>query len=285
MYIFSLDIGSTNIKAIILEIKNDGKEEKINLIGKVRKKNTDFALFISELFDEYSIKKELVENIIVTGTGASFIDDTYEGIKIIKVDEFDAIGYGGLLLSNINEAIVVSIGTGTTVIRSNLYKNERLTGTGLGGGTFVGLSNAILQNRLVNDNVKTFNELIEMAKLGNRKNADLLIGDISKSAIGDMSFDITAANFAGTNKTFSENDLIASVANMIIENISLIVKGVNRELPVIYIGTFVSDEYIMNRFKELSEYIGNNVVFTNDAAFAISIGAWEYYLLKLRNEF
>lgn len=285
MYIFSLDIGSTNIKAIILEIKNDGKEEKINLIGKVRKKNTDFALFISELFDEYSIKKELVENIIVTGTGASFLDDTYEGIKIIKVDEFDAIGYGGLLLSNINEAIVVSIGTGTTVIRSNLYKNERLTGTGLGGGTFVGLSNAILQNRLVNDNVKTFNELIEMAKLGNRKNADLLIGDISKSAIGDMSFDITAANFAGTNKTFSENDLIASVANMIIENISLIVKGVNRELPVIYIGTFVSDEYIMNRFKELSEYIGNNVVFTNDAAFAISIGAWEYYLLKLRNEF
>ena len=285
MYIFSLDIGSTNIKAIILEIKNDGKEEKINLIGKVRKKNTDFALFISELFDEYSIKKELVENIIVTGTGASFLDDTYEGIKIIKVDEFDAIGYGGLLLSNINEAIVVSIGTGTTVIRINLYKNERLTGTGLGGGTFVGLSNAILQNRLVNDNVKTFNELIEMAKLGNRKNADLLIGDISKSAIGDMSFDITAANFAGTNKTFSENDLIASVANMIIENISLIVKGVNKELPVIYIGTFVSDEYIMNRFKELSEYIGNNVVFTNDAAFAISIGAWEYYLLKLRNEF
>ena len=285
MYIFSLDIGSTNIKAIILEIKNDGKEEKINLIGKVRKKNTDFALFISELFDEYSIKKELVENIIVTGTGASFLDDTYEGIKIIKVDEFDAIGYGGLLLSNINEAIVVSIGTGTTVIRSNLYKNERLTGTGLGGGTFVGLSNAILQNRLVNNNVRTFNELIEIAKLGNRKNADLLIGDISKSAIGDMSFDITAANFAGTNKTFSENDLIASVANMIIENISLIVKGVNKELPVIYIGTFVSDEYIMNRFKELSEYIGNNVVFTNDAAFAISIGAWEYYLLKLRNEF
>ena len=285
MYIFSLDIGSTNIKAIILEIKNDGKEEKINLIGKVRKKNTDFALFISELFDEYSIKKELVENIIVTGTGASFLDDTYEGIKIIKVDEFDAIGYGGLLLSNINEAIVVSIGTGTTVIRSNLYKNERLTGTGLGGGTFVGLSNAILQNRLVNNNVRTFNELIEMAKLGNRKNADLLIGDISKSVIGDMSFDITAANFAGTNKTISENDLIASVANMIIENISLIVKGVNKELPVIYIGTFVSDEYIMNRFKELSEYIGNNVVFTNDAAFAISIGAWEYYLLKLRNEF
>lgn len=285
MYIFSLDIGSTNIKAIILEIKNDGKEEKINLIGKVRKKNTDFALFISELFDEYSIKKELVENIIVTGTGASFLDDTYEGIKIIKVDEFDAIGYGGLLLSNINEAIVVSIGTGTTIIRSNLYKNERLTGTGLGGGTFVGLSNAILQNRLVNNNVKNFNELIEMAKLGNRKNTDLLIGDISKSAIGDMSFDITAANFAGTNKTFSENDLIASVANMIIENISLIVKGVNKELPVIYIGTFVSDEYIMNRFKELSEYIGNNVVFINDAAFAISIGAWEYYLLKLRNEF
>ncbi len=285
MYIFSLDIGSTNIKAIILEIKDDGKEEKINLIGKVRKKNTDFALFISELFDEYSIKKELVENIIVTGTGASFLDDTYEGIKIIKVDEFDAIGYGGLLLSNINEAIVVSIGTGTTIIRSNLYKNERLTGTGLGGGTFVGLSNAILQNRLVNNNVKTFNELIEMAKLGNRKNTDLLIGDISKSAIGDMSFDITAANFAGTNKTFSENDLIASVANMIIENISLIVKGVNKELPVIYIGTFVSDEYIMNRFKELSEYIGNNVVFINDAAFAISIGAWEYYLLKLRNEF
>ena len=150
MYILSFDLGSTNIKAIVLQVHSSKNNEKnIELIGKVREKTVDFALFISSVLKKYNIEKKDIKVIIATGTGASFIDDKYEDIEIIKVDEFNAIAYGGVLLSKLDEAIIVSIGTGTTILYSDLHKIERLGGTGLGGGTFVGLSNAILQNKKV----------------------------------------------------------------------------------------------------------------------------------------
>ncbi len=285
MYVLSLDLGSTNSKALVLKIDKKRDEEDIKLVGKVRKKETNFALFISEIFDTFSIPKDDIEVIVVTGTGASFLNDKYEGIDIYKVDEFNAIAYGGIILSKLKEGVVVSIGTGTTILYSNLYDVERLGGTGLGGGTFVGLSNAILQNKLADNNIKTFNELIEMAKVGDRKNVDLTIGDISKSSIGNMSLDITAANFAGTNKIFSANDLIAGVANMIIENILLMLKALNKKYTSVFIGTLVTDEFIKKRIKEVAEYTGNDVRFVENSDYAIAIGAWEYYLLKERKNY
>ena len=282
MYVLSLDLGSTNSKAILLEINKSNVDENIKLVGKVREKVTDFALFVLSIFERYHVSKEDVEAIIVTGTGSSFLDDKYEGIDIIKVDEFNAIAYGGVILSKLDEAVIVSIGTGTTIVYSNLDEVVRLGGTGLGGGTFVGLSNAILQNKLADNNIKTIYELINMARNGKRQNVDLTIGDISKSDIGDMSLDITAANFAGTNKTFNENDLVAGVANMIIENILLLLRSLNKKYVSVFIGTLVTDEYIKNRIKEVADYTGNEVRFVENADFAIAIGAWEYYLLKER---
>ena len=283
MYIIALDIGSTNIKALVLSTEIKNKEENIKLIGKVRKKTTDFTNFFYEIKKDFNIESESIECIVVTGTGASFLEDSVDDIKIFKVDEFAAIGYGGIVLSKLNEAIITSIGTGTTIVHSNLNINEWIGGTGLGGGTFVGLSNIILQNRLKNNDIMTFLELIEMAKNGNRLNVDLSIGDISKNSIGNMSKDITAANFAAVNKEFTECDLIAGVSNMVLENISLIVKAVNKnDLPVVYIGTMVTDDFVKERLKEIAEYTGSKIYFIENADYAIAIGAWEYYLLRHR---
>lgn len=283
MYIIALDIGSTNIKALVLYAEMKDKEEVIKLIGKVRRKTTDFTNFFYEIKKEFVIKNEDIECIIATGTGASFLGGSIANIKIFKVDEFIAIGYGGIVLSKLKDAIITSIGTGTTIVHSDLNINERLGGTGLGGGTFVGLSNALLQNRLKDRDIKTFLELIDMAKKGDRFNVDLSIGDISKLSIGNMSKDITAANFAAINKEFNEYDLVAGVSNMVLENISLIVKAVNKnDLPIVYIGTMVTDDFVKNRLKEIANYTKNSIYFVDNADFAIAIGAWEYYLLRER---
>ena len=283
MYIIALDIGSTNIKALVLYAEMKDKEEVIKLIGKVRRKTTDFTNFFYEIKKEFVIKNEDIECIIATGTGASFLGGSIANIKIFKVDEFIAIGYGGIVLSKLKDAIITSIGTGTTIVHSDLNKNEILGGTGLGGGTFVGLSNALLQNRLKDRDIKTFLELIDMAKKGDRFNVDLSIGDISKLSIGNMSKDITAANFAAINKEFNEYDLVAGVSNMVLENISLIVKAVNKnDLPIVYIGTMVTDDFVKNRLKEIANYTKNSIYFVDNADFAIAIGAWEYYLLRER---
>lgn len=284
MYVLTFDIGSTNIKSIILEIKRHGNDEDVSIISKERINNTNFADFFYYLTEKYNIKSNDVEKIVVTGTGASYLGDTFQNIGIVKVDEFSAIGYGGIILSKLDEAIIVSIGTGTTIVYSNLYTNERIGGTGLGGGTFVGLSNAIINKSDYNCKPKTFEELIDMARNGSRENVDLCIGDISKVDILNMSKGITAANFAGMCKSKTENDFVAAVANLVLENISLIVRLLDKNLPVVYIGTMVTDEFIKNRLLEISSYTGSTVRFVDNADFAIAIGAWEYYLLKIRND-
>ena len=146
MFIIAADLGSTNQKAVVLKISENEKETNIELIGKVRIKTTDFALFIYDIIEKYDIVIDDIERIIVTGTGSSYLEEKYKGIEIVKVDEFNAIAYGGLILSNNEKGTIVSIGTGTTIIYSDMKEVIRLGGTGLGGGTLVGLGKAILSN-------------------------------------------------------------------------------------------------------------------------------------------
>ena len=286
MYILSMDLGSTNFKAIVLKISETKDEVNIDLIGKVRIKTTDFALFIYEIIEKYNIAIDEIEKIIATGTGSSLIEDKYKGIEIVKIDEFNAIAYGGLVLSNFEKGNIVSIGTGTTIVYSDMYETIRLGGTGLGGGTLVGLGKAILSS-IYDDNpdIVNFNTLIDMAKKGNKNNVDLLIGDINKGDIGNMTPDITAANFAAIYKKAKSEDYIDATLNMILENISLLVKALHRDAPIIYIGTMVADEHVRARLKKIAEYTGDNITFVNDTEYAIAIGAWEYYLINIRKNY
>lgn len=286
MYTLVFDFGSTNFKYLVLKIAENEKEANIEIIGKGRSMATNFALFISEIIKKYSIDIKNIEKILATGTGSSYLEDRFEEVEIIKIDEFNAIAYGGLILSKLDKANIVSIGTGTTIIYSNLEKVERIGGTGLGGGTLVGLGSAILSNVECGEKeVVNFKTLINMAKEGDKSHVDLMIGDISKNNIGNMTSDITAANFAAIQKTANKNDYIAAVLNMILENIMLIVKSIDNGEPSVFIGTMVADDYVKNCIKKIAEYTKNEVAFVDDAEYAIVIGAWEYYLLKIRKNY
>ena len=56
-----------------------------------------------------------------------------------KVDEFHAIGKGGLFLTGLTRAIIVSMGTGTAFIIADQNGEKHIGGTGIGGGTLLGL--------------------------------------------------------------------------------------------------------------------------------------------------
>jgi type II pantothenate kinase len=286
MYTLVFDFGSTNFKYLVLKIAETEKETNIEIIGKGRSIATDFALFIYEIIKKYNIDIKNIEKILATGTGSSYLEDRFEEIEIVKIDEFNAIAYGGLILSKLDKGNIVSIGTGTTIVYSDLEKVERIGGTGLGGGTLVGLGSAILSN-LESDNkeITNFKTLIDMAKKGDKSHVDLMIGDISKNNIGNMTSNITAANFAALQKKANKNDYIAAALNMILENIMLIIKSINNKQPSVFIGTMVVDDYVKNCIKKIAEYTKNEVIFVDDAEYAIVIGAWEYYLLKIRKNY
>lgn len=286
MYTLVFDFGSTNFKYLVLKIAETEKEANIEIIGKGRSIATDFALFIYEIIKKYNIDIKNIEKILATGTGSSYLEYRFEEIEIVKIDEFNAIAYGGLILSKLDEGNIVSIGTGTTIVYSDMERVERIGGTGLGGGTLVGLGSAILSNLEGDDKeITNFKTLIDMAKKGDKSHVDLMIGDISKNNIGNMTSDITAANFAALQKKANKNDYIAAALNMILENIMLIIKSINNKQPSVFIGTMVADDYVKNCIKKIAEYTKNEVIFVDDAEYAIVIGAWEYYLLKIRKNY
>ena len=57
-----------------------------------------------------------VSRIALTGVGASYVEGDIYGIATEKVEEFTAVGAGGLALSGQERAVVVSMGTGTAFI-------------------------------------------------------------------------------------------------------------------------------------------------------------------------
>ncbi|MBO4816558.1 MAG: hypothetical protein J5507_06730 [Clostridia bacterium] len=121
MNIIAIDIGTTTTK--IIEYNND------KIVNKeiVLQKNAEEALY--EFLTKYEIKKENIEYIVLTGIGADKAKFNNTNIPIKIVEEFKAIAAGGLFLSNREEALIVSIGTGTALIRATKNDIRHLGGT------------------------------------------------------------------------------------------------------------------------------------------------------------
>jgi type II pantothenate kinase len=156
-----------------------------------------------------------IERVMVTGVGASFITSKIFGIPTYRVDEFHAIGMGGLFLSNLNHAVIVSMGTGTAYIMAEGKEAVHLGGTGVGGGTLLGLANRML-------NIRDFKSIIELAQRGNLHHVDLYIGDISHDELEGLPFDITASNFGKINDLASKEDIALGIINMVFQTIGML---------------------------------------------------------------
>ena len=282
-YIISIDFGSTFSKAIIMKIDNDN----ITIHNKITTSIIEFKILIDEIILKNNIDSKLIEAIIVTGIRTKHIPKSIFDIPIYTVDEFTAISYGGLLLSKNNEGIVVSLGTGTAIIYSNLNEVKHLFGTALGGGTFFGL-NKFFGNY---NNIEERNELFNLADRGNKNNVDLKISDLTDSAIDFKSCDITTSNFALYEKECSKEDIVAASLNLVIQNVGLIVSLVKENyliknnlnsINVIFIGTLLENLSAKKFLKEISDYTKNNFLTVEYSSYAVAIGAYEYYLLRLR---
>jgi type II pantothenate kinase len=135
------------------------------------------------------------------------------------VPEFTSVGLGGLYLSGLNDAIVVSMGTGTAIIHAqkmeNKYKINYLGGTGVGGGTMVGLAKKMLGV----DQVEHIEHLCEGGDLGK---IDLRIRDISNAQLySGVDVDLTASNFGKLSDLANKHDIALGIVNMVAETIAM----------------------------------------------------------------
>lgn len=212
-----------------------------------------------------------IEKIAITGVGASYIDSNIFGVPTVKVDEFQSIGLGRTFLSNLKKAIVVSMGTGTAIVSVNGSSISHFGGTGVGGGTLLGLSKEIL-------NSSNFKEIITMAESGDLSNVDLTIGDISQISIGNLQKTVTASNLGGINKQASKNDYALGIINLVFQSVgilSLFATKIENERNIVFTGKLAKLQLgrrILNDLKVIKSFDAE-FHFPKHIEYATAIGA------------
>lgn len=272
--ILGFDIGGSTTKVV-------GFDGDIK-IGYMQVKSDDqltsFYGSLGKFVSMYNINLCDIECILITGVGSSFIDENVYGIKTYKVEEFNAIGYGGIYTSGKKSAIVVSMGTGTAYVKVDNDCIKHIGGSGIGGGTLIGLSSRLINTTNL-DLIKKYVEIGSLSKI------DLTIEDICNELIPSLPPDTTASNFGNIKFDVKKEDLAIGILNMICQNIGLLaifyIKN-DRIKDIVLTGSLTNFSIINQMFKKLE--ILHNVKFTipSDAIFSTAIGAVIYYKKKIK---
>jgi type II pantothenate kinase len=207
---------------------------------------------------------------MVTGVGSTYLNKPLYGIPCTHVSEFECIGLGGLYLSGLNKAIVVSMGTGTAIVLAENGKEPKyLGGTGVGGGTLTGISKKLI-------GVSHIEDIVELASEGDLSNVDLRVSDISSKKIVGMSSDLTASNFGNLSDLATKNDLALGLINMVFESVamlSLFASRANGVQDVIMTGNLTTISQADGIFSYLSNIFDANYSIPTHSQFSTVIGA------------
>lgn len=264
--IIGLDVGGSTTK--IVGLNKDGR-----LLSSMMVRAYDQITSLYGALGHYtqanSISLNDVERIMITGVGASFVDGDIYGISTHRIDEFSAIARGGLALSGLGEAVVVSMGTGTAFIHAKDKEYIHLGGSGVGGGTLAGLGAKLTG---IND----FEGLCRAAAKGNLRNVDLVIGDISKNDISSLKLDITAANFANIADTVTDSDMALGLINMVLQTIltlAVFACDGSKTGRAVLTGALVALPQLNPIIKSFNALYPTEFIVPDNAAFATAVGA------------
>ena len=265
--IIGIDIGGSTTK-----IAGFQDEEMLEPI--LVKASTPLASLFGA-FGQFMIENNLnlddVKEIRLTGVGANSVKQDIYGIPTFKVDEFVANGVGGRFFSKNKNAVVVSMGTGTSYVLVDEKGLSYLGGIAIGGGTIIGLSKLLLHT----EDVEVIQEL---SKKGHVDQIDLRIKDISPEPLQGLDLDITACNFGKVAELATREDIAAGIVHMVLESIfhtgTLIAqdKGVDEFILIGSLANFDECEFISSRCANMA---GENVHFVvpDKGGFGTAIGA------------
>lgn len=265
--VVGIDIGGSTTKIC-------GFDEKKDLIHPLSTRADDPVSSIYGAFGKFTslsgIALSDIERIMVTGVGSSYISENLYGIPTKLVREFDCIGLGGRFLASLEEAIVVSMGTGTAMVHAKGKKFDYLGGTGVGGGTLIGLSKAMLG---ISD-VKTLSEL---AARGDLSRVNLNISDISRKEYGTtLTPDVTASNFGKLTDLATREDLALGIMNLVFETVGMMSVFAARQFDlrdVVLLGHLAEIPAGIETFRMLGKMFDMNFIVPEKSQFGTVIGA------------
>lgn len=206
--IIGIDVGISTTKIVGLK---DGKPTAPIRITAADPITSLYGAFGKYLHDN-DLQLEEVEHVMLTGVGAAYVKGDVFGVKTSRCDEFVADALGARYESHLDHAIVVSMGTGTSFVMCRGDEFSHIGGIGIGGGTLQGLSRIML-------NTSDIKQVSELAKQGNIKNINLLIGDISAQPLPGLPMEATASLFAHAKNDASREDIACGIITMVLQSI------------------------------------------------------------------
>lgn len=271
--VIGIDIGGSTTK--IVGFRTDG--ERSEMIEPLFVRATDAVTSVYGAFGKFTMQNDLalgdIDRVLMTGVGASFIDKPLYSLDCKKVSEFNSVGNGGLYLSGLDEAIVVSMGTGTALMHAKNINGRTVTeylgGTGVGGGTLIGLSRRMIGV----DTIEHFEQLCEGGDLGN---VDLRIKDMSSDHSFQINDEITASNFGKLSDLATHEDVALGIANMVGETIAMLAVFAARNYKikdVVLTGNLTAIKGVTQVFEGLESIFGVRFIIPELSQFATVIGA------------
>ena len=207
--VIGIDVGISTTKIVGIR---SGK-----VISPLRIRATDPVTSLYGAFGKYLYDNKIelsdVAQVMLTGVGSAYIDKPVYGLPTTHAEEFLADGWGARFESELDRMMVVSMGTGTSIVRCDGGDIRHIGGIGIGGGTLTGLSRLLLKT----DDV---HQIASLATRGDISHINLLIGDISAKPLPGLPMDATASLFAAAQANASRDSGIKDF--VLIGNLTLL---------------------------------------------------------------
>lgn len=254
MSVIGIDFGATFTKAVKLE----GKRIVSSKIGP--SSNLSYSTLVQDIQQEFGGQNTL----FFTGGQSKSIAPKFDALV---VDEVEALGRGTLALESAGSAIVASLGTGTCILHAG-NEISHLLGSGVGGGTIMGLAKALI-------NVDDFLELEELARTGNAHGVNLTVGDILGSGIGILESKTTASNLckvAGSKREDVAAGIFCLAGEVIASIIGLQARNL-KESDLLVCGLLGQSKLIQTIINKVMAYFSLNVHYPKNGEYAAAYGA------------
>ena len=268
--IVGIDIGGSTTKIV-------GFDREKNLIKPMLVRATDPITSVYGAFGKFTSENGLdiedIDRVMITGVGSTQIRKPIYGLKCVHVSEFECVGLGGLYLSHLDRAVIVSMGTGTSITYGDCsdgkFRFEYLGGTGVGGGIVMGLSKQLLSG------VSNIDSIVELAASGDVGHVDLQIKEMTDKDFG-LPANLTAANFGKVDDLATRGDLAAGLLNMVFETAAMIARFAARSCntsDIVLTGNLTTIPQCAPKFEQLCDIFGENYIIPENSEYATVIGA------------
>lgn len=273
--VIGIDVGISTTKIVGIR---SGK-----VISPLRIRATDPVTSLYGAFGKYLYDNKIelsdVAQVMLTGVGSAYIDKPVYGLPTTHAEEFLADGWGARFESELDRMMVVSMGTGTSIVRCDGGDIRHIGGIGIGGGTLTGLSRLLLKT----DDV---HQIASLATRGDISHINLLIGDISANPLPGLPMDATASLFAAAQANASREDIALGLICMVLQAVgsAAILSALDSGIKdFVLIGNLTLLPQCKEVFPMMEQLYGVHFIIPKYSEYCTAIGAalcYEHYKIR-----